>query len=391
MSFSLDILDKYIAYFNDVYEYSTTVYQCTTTFPFVIFYLIPYWIFEYINDDLTPFTFKYSMITVLFHIILTLMAIAFVTLLERKFMGSIQRRKGPNIVGYFGLLQPFADGLKLFLKEFISIKDSDYYIFTLCPLLTFFFSMKLWQILPLNELDLTFLSSHGVFLLLIFLSFGAYGIIYAGWSSNSKYAFLGGLRSTAQMISYEVCLSFIFLSVVTLSRSLDFNECYRMQSDVPFIFPLLPGWILFIICALAETNRAPFDLPEAEAELVAGYNVEYSSMPFALFFLAEYSNLLVMSILGYILFFVNFGTFLSFEFEYHNIIYVVKFKEEIISPIKITLHFILFIQIRALLPRYRYDQLMSIGWKHLLPISFIHLLLTNAIVMHIEKYASICY
>jgi NADH-quinone oxidoreductase subunit H len=273
-------------------------------------------------------------------------------------------------------MQPFADGLKLLLKEHIYLKDSDFYIFLLAPLLSFFCSLKLWQVIPFDELDYSIINSSGLMYVLIIMSLGAYGIIFAGWSSNSKYAFLGGLRSTAQMISYEVCLSFILLSVMFLNQSLDLHELYIMQSEISFIFPLFPVWILFIICALAETNRAPFDLPEAEAELVAGYNVEYSGIPFALFFLAEYSNLIIMSIFSYLFFFCNFS-------------YLIM--ENIGGSFLITCTIILFIQIRAILPRYRYDQLMQLGWKFLLPLSLIFILIISFIEMHIEKYFSLLY
>lgn len=225
------------------------------------------------------------------------------------------------------------------------------------------------------------------------MSFSAYGIIFAGWSSNSKYAFLGGLRSSAQMISYEVCLSFILITVFVMAQSLDLREVHLMQQDIAFIYPLFPVWILFIICALAETNRAPFDLPEAEAELVAGYNVEYSGIPFVLFFLAEYSNLVFMSGLSTLFFFSNFTGLEMLEL-FFDIPVIISgnmdiFLENFGFSLGVTSNVILFIQVRAALPRYRYDQLMKLGWKFLLPLSIIFLMLILCMHIHLEKYISL--
>jgi len=321
----------------------------------------------------------YNIFGILVYILFILLSIAFVTLLERKILGYIQRRKGPNVVGYFGLLQPFADGLKLLLKEHIYLKESDFYIFLLAPVISFFCSLKLWQIILFDELDFSLVSHEGILYILIIMSFGAYGIIYAGWSSNSKYAFLGGLRSTAQMISYEVCLSFIILCILFLNQSLDLRELFLMQTEISFIYPLFPVWILFLICVLAETNRAPFDLPEAEAELVSGYNVEYSGMSFALFFLAEYANIIFMSFLTTI-FFLG-GELSCFHFIIFPII-----EPQLYYTLKVFLIMFLFVWVRVTLPRLRYDQLMIMGWKYILPLSLGILIITTGFLTYIDAF-----
>lgn len=327
-----------------------------------------------------PYVLELSSILIFF--IFVLLTIALTTLVERKVMASIQRRRGPNITGFFGFIQPFADGLKLVLKETIIPKDVDFYVFLFAPIFTFFCSIKVWAAIPFDFDDSPTFCLNGILYVLIILSLGAYGIIFAGWSSNSKYAFLGGLRSTAQMISYEVCLSFIFLVIVLLSQSLDFKDIVYMQYHNWFIFPLLPLWFLFVICGLAETNRAPFDLPEAEAELVAGYNVEYSGLAFALFFLGEYSNIVSFGAVSTLCFWggwIPFTEFLSF------------IPSSFWFALKITAHVFLFVWIRAAFPRYRYDQLMKLGWKVLLPISLSILFLVAFIFMHLDKYCSLFF
>lgn len=286
-------------------------------------------------------------------IIFLLISIAVTTLLERKLLSSIQRRRGPNITGIFGLLQPIADGLKLLLKEVILPSSSNIVIFILAPIFTFFCSMVLWIVIPFDYfLSLIDSQYSGLFLLAV-SSLGVYGIIFSGWSSNSKYAFLGGLRSAAQMISYEITISFTVIIMVIMTNSFNIIDFVNSQEYIWFIFPLFPLYFIFIISTLAETNRAPFDLPEAEAELVAGYNIEYSSIVFALFFLGEYSNILLMSTLSSIFF---LGGWLA------------PFNLTCMPPyfwlsLKISLNVFIFIWVRASFPRYRYDQLMKLGWK----------------------------
>lgn len=315
----------------------------------------------------------YLVSLLLLNLVFLLLSIAITTLVERKVMASMQRRRGPNIIGLFGLLQPIADGLKLFLKEIIIPSHANTFIFLFAPVFTFFISLVLWLVIPFGESILLIDLSYSSLYLLALSSLGVYGIIFSGWSSNSKYAFLGGLRSAAQMISYEVTISFIFVTMIAMSNSFSLVDFVLAQENVWFIFPLLPLYIIFFISALAETNRAPFDLPEAEAELVAGYNVEYSSIAFALFFLAEYSNIILMSsiitifFLGGWLFPINFGI-IPFFF---------------IFSIKVSMHVFVFVWVRASFPRYRYDQLMKLGWKTLIPVTTILLYFYSFILLFI--------
>jgi NADH-quinone oxidoreductase subunit H len=301
-----------------------------------------------------------------------LLSVAYFTLAERKIMGGIQRRKGPNVVGYEGLLQPLADGLKLFAKETILPSNADLVIFILAPLLTFLLSLMGWAVIPFGENLVVSDIKVGVLYLFAISSLSVYGIITSGWSSNSKYAFLGALRSTAQMVSYEVSISFIILCVAICAGSFQLVEIIRAQEEIWFLVPLFPIFILFFISSLAETNRHPFDLPEAEAELVSGYNVEYSAMGFALFFLGEYANILLMSSFCVILFLGGWlppVSLLSF------------IPGSIWFGLKISFFVILFIWFRAILPRYRYDQLMSLGWKIFLPFSLGYLLLVISFLL----------
>lgn len=311
-----------------------------------------------------------------FTIILPLLiAIAYMTLAERKVMAAMQRRKGPNIVGIFGLFQPFADGLKLFVKETILPSSANLVIFILAPVLTFLLALISWCILPFNEGIVYSDINVGVLYILAISSLGVYGVIIAGWSSNSKYAFLGALRSTAQMVSYEVSIGLILISILLCSGSLNFTEIVLAQQNSWYIFPLLPMFIMFYISTLAETNRAPFDLPEAEAELVAGYNVEYSAMGFALFFLGEYTNMILMCGLTSILFLGGWLPLFSIKV-------LCWIPSTIWLGLKITFLLFGFIWIRSSFPRYRYDQLMRLGWKIFLPFAlswvfFVSSLLTS--------------
>jgi NADH-quinone oxidoreductase subunit H len=291
-----------------------------------------------------------------------LISVAYLTLLERKVMASMQQRKGPNVVGFFGLLQPFADGLKLLIKETVLPSSANIGIFILAPILTFLLSLVTWAVIPIGD-NLAFVDINiGVLYLLAISSLGVYGIITAGWSSNSKYAFLGALRSAAQMISYEVSMGLIIISVLICAGSLNLTEIVISQKETWYVYPLFPLFLMFFISALAETNRAPFDLPEAEAELVSGYNTEYAAMGFALFFLGEYSNMIMMSSMLTIFFLGGWlAPFNIFLFNFLPGIFWFGLKTTIILFV--------FIWVRAAFPRYRYDQLMRIGWKIFLPFS----------------------
>ena len=298
-----------------------------------------------------------------FTIVLPLViAVAYMTLAERKVMAAMQKRKGPNVVGIFGLLQPLADGLKLFVKETIFPSSANLLVFIIAPIITFLLALISWCVLPINEGMVYSDLNVGVLYLLAISSLGVYGIIMAGWASNSKYAFLGALRSAAQMVSYEVSLGLILINVLICAGSLNFSTIVLAQQKIWYIFPLFPAFVMFYISILAETNRAPFDLPEAEAELVAGYNVEYSAMGFALFFLGEYANMILMCSLATVL-------FLGGWFPIINIIPFYWISPSIWFGIKTTFLLFSFIWVRSSLPRYRYDQLMRLGWKIFLPLS----------------------
>ena len=294
-----------------------------------------------------------------------LIAVAYLTFAERKVIGAMHLRKGPNVVGPFGLLQPMADGLKLFLKETVIPSGADRSVFLIAPMVTFILALVAWAVIPFGDGLVLADINVGILYLFAISSLGVYGIVMAGWASNSKYAFLGAMRSAAQMVSYEVSMGFVIITVLLCTGSLNLSEIVRAQ-DGPlglfnwYVFPLLPMAVIFFVSTLAETNRHPFDLPEAEAELVSGYNVEYSAMTFALFFLGEYANMILMSAMTTILF---LGGWLP-PFGFLDFI-----PGPIWFALKIALCLFIFLWVRATFPRYRYDQLMRLGWKVFLPIS----------------------
>lgn len=301
-----------------------------------------------------------------------ILSIAFLTLIERKILGAMQRRKGPNVVGYWGFLQAFADGVKLILKETIIPYVSNFLIFMTAPIIIFSLSLASWALIPFTKGIVIVDIDLGILMLLAISSLSVYGIIFSGWSSNSKYALFGALRSTAQMISYEISIGLLIMPVIFLSRSTNFSGFVFGQKKLYNAFPFFTSFILFFICILAETNRLPFDLPEAESELVSGYNVEYSALTFAFFFLAEYSFIILMSTLIVILYLGGWECITKI-FNILPLFIWLLIKELLIIFI--------FVWVRATLPRYRYDQLMWIGWKWMLPVSLGFLLLSLYIIL----------
>jgi NADH-quinone oxidoreductase subunit H len=293
-------------------------------------------------------------------------------LAERKILGAIQRRRGPNVVGVYGIFQPLADGFKLLVKETVMPSSAHSFIFIVSPMLTFVISLLGWAVIPFDKYSTLIEMNIGVLYLLATSSFGVFGIILSGWSSNSKYPFLGALRSTSQMVSYEVSIGFTILSIVLCCGSFNLNDIVECQRNGWFFVGFFPLTVIFFISALAETNRHPFDLPEAEAELVSGYNVEYSAMGFALFSLAEYANMLMMSSFTVILF---FGGWLP-PFKIFSFIPGFFW-----FSFKVTVFVFIFVWIRAVLPRLRYDQLMTIGWKIFFPLSLAYLLFTFSLLI----------
>ncbi|MGE5146202.1 MAG: NADH-quinone oxidoreductase subunit NuoH [Candidatus Eiseniibacteriota bacterium] len=306
-----------------------------------------------------------------------LLGIAYLTYAERKVIGWMQLRKGPNVVGPFGLLQPIADGVKLVLKETVIPSGANRVVFIAAPFVTFVLSLIAWAVIPFWDGWVLADINVGILYLFAISSLGVYGIIMAGWASNSKYAFLGALRSAAQMVSYEVAIGFVIITVLLCVGSLNLSKIVLSQAGGFwhwYWLPMFPMFIIFFVSALAETNRAPFDLPEAEAELVAGYNVEYSAFTFALFFLGEYGNMILMSAMTSILFLGGWMAPLD-----------VSWLNWIPGPIwfiaKICFVLFVFLWVRATLPRYRYDQLMRLGWKVFLPASLIWLVITAGFLM----------
>ena len=300
-------------------------------------------------------------------IIPILLSVAYLTLAERKVIGAMQQRRGPNVVGPFGLLQPIADGVKLFLKETVIPASANRGVFVAAPCITFVLALVAWAVIPFDYQMVLADINVGILYLFAISSLGVYGILMAGWASNSRYAFLGAMRSAAQMISYEVSMGFVIITVLLCVGSLNLSDIVTAQKGDYgmfnwFVFPLFPMAVIFFISTLAETNRHPFDLPEAEAELVAGYNVEYSAMTFALFFLGEYANMILMSAMTALLFLGGWlPPIASYPFD--------AVPGPIWLALKIAFCLFIFLWVRATFPRYRYDQLMRLGWKVFLPIS----------------------
>lgn len=311
---------------------------------------------------------------VLLILIPLLLSVAYLTYAERKIMAAMQLRIGPDVVGWFGLLQPFADGLKVLHKETIIPTRANPLIFIIAPLLTFGLSLSAWAVIPFGVGLVISNINVGILYLFAISSLGIYGVIIAGWGSNSKYPFLGALRSAAQMVSYEVSIGLIIITVLLSAGSLNLTQIVEAQTGLWFIIPHLPMGVIFVISALAETNRSPFDLPEAEAELVSGYNVEYSSMSFALFFLGEYGNMILMSAIGSILF---LGGWLP-PFQVAPFTWIPGI---VWFALKISFLLFIFLWARATFPRYRYDQLMRLGWKVFLPFSLFWVVLTSSVLV----------
>ena len=312
---------------------------------------------------------------ILFLLIPVLVSVAMIVWLDRRVWAFVQKRQGPNVVGPFGLLQSLADALKYIFKEIIIPASSNKVIFILAPIITMTLALLAWAVIPFGEDKVLANINVGILYIFAVSSLGVYGIIMGGWASNSKYPFLGSIRSAAQMVSYEVSIGIIIINVLLCVGSLNLNDIVIAQQNIWFIVPLFPMFVIFFISALAETNRPPFDLPEAEAELVAGYQTEYSGMMYAMFWLGEYANILLMCALGSILF---LGGWLSpLDFYPFNLIPGV-----IWLILKILLLFILFALVKAIVPRYRYDQLMRLGWKIFLPFSLTYVVITASYLFY---------
>jgi NADH-quinone oxidoreductase subunit H len=318
-----------------------------------------------------------TVLYILLIIVPVLVSVAYLTYFVRKVIAAMQLRKGPNVVGPFGLLQPFADGIKLLFKETIVPSSANRVVFLIAPMLTFTLSLVAWAVIPFDDGWVLADINVGILYLFAISSLGVYGIIMAGWASNSKYPFLGALRSAAQMVSYEVSIGFVMITVLLVAGSLNLSEIVLSQQGGFwhwYWLPLLPMFVIFFISALAETNRAPFDLPEAEAELVSGYNVEYSAFPFALFFLGEYANMILMSGMTTVLF---LGGWLP-PIEIEPLTWI---PGPIWFGLKIAGVLFVFLWVRATFPRYRYDQLMRLGWKVFLPISLAAVVIVAGVLM----------
>ena len=314
---------------------------------------------------------------ILFLLVPVLVSVAMIVWLDRRIWAFVQKRRGPNVVGPFGLLQSLADALKYIFKEIIVPASSNKVIFVLAPIVTMTLALVAWAVIPFSETQVLANINVGILYLFAISSLGVYGIIMGGWASNSKYPFLGAIRSAAQMVSYEVSIGIIIINVLLCAGSLNLNDIVLAQKKVWFIIPLFPMFVIFFISALAETNRPPFDLPEAEAELVAGYQTEYSGMMYAMFWLGEYANILLMCAMGSILF---LGGWLSpieiFPFD--------VIPGAIWLIFKILFLFILFALVKAIAPRYRYDQLMKLGWKVFLPLSLIWVVITASYLFYFD-------
>ncbi len=306
-----------------------------------------------------------------------LAAVAYLTLAERKVIAAMQLRKGPNVVGPFGLFQPIADGMKLFFKETIIPAGANRVVFIVAPMLTFSLSLVAWAVIPFDQGWVLADINVGILYLFAISWLGVYGVIMAGWASNSKYAFLGALRSAAQMVSYEVAIGFVIITVLMVAGTLNLSDIVEAQRGLWFCVPLFPMFVIFFISGLAETNRSPFDLPEAEAELVAGYNVEYSSMTFALFFLGEYANMILMSGMTTVLFLGGWLPIVDIA-PFNWIPGVIWFGA------KVAMCLFGFLWVRATFPRYRYDQLMRLGWKVFLPLSLFRVVLTAGVLIAVD-------
>ena len=319
---------------------------------------------------------------ILFLLIPILVSVAMIVWLDRRVWAFVQKRQGPNVVGPFGLLQTLADALKYIFKEIIIPASSNKVIFILAPIITMTLALVAWAVIPFGEDQVLANINVGILYIFAVSSLGVYGIIMGGWASNSKYPFLGAIRSAAQMVSYEVSIGIIIINVLLCVGSLNLNDIVLAQKDMWFVIPLFPMFVIFFISSLAETNRPPFDLPEAEAELVAGYQTEYSGMMYAMFWLGEYANILLMCALGSILF---LGGWLSpIELYPFNLI-----PGAIWLIFKILFLFILFALVKAIVPRYRYDQLMRLGWKIFLPLSLIYVVLTASYLFYFNLLPTI--